>query len=528
MTGEGREETSGPLKGHFRVGKTFTPPMLALVDVHLGNWTRDDLPDMIWPAMLIADKGDAGLEMFMRLQARFGEVLDLLDIPAKSATFDGRLTSIESMDTAHREAIVEAFAPHLRSTGAVSEKILAVLRNYEGFPGAWLLVEPFADLELDITSSESATYLARVLVDLMTDEHKEATLKFATITWRVVARTFSASKELIEEWQVYPRGTTNMAKTDCSIRASFGSMKAMASLNDPGLDERILAWAKDFWAINMRSTPCFLNEDVAPAEQDLTPAGEKESAEPESVDAVDEVLVEWNRFLDGFLGHSELDLYDPARHEVISGLITRATRAVVAHLRSPHFWGGEHGSALTRLLTETEIILTWMSLNGDDSYRAYQAYGDGKAKLHGANLAGLAAEFGDNVPEMLTTAIEHLDKKTGGEWGGQFVPVSVDSTFSGKSMRTMAQQSGLEGLYRHVYQGASSVTHGEWWTVEDYSMQRCRNPLHRFHRVPSMEPVGGNEPLLARYWIDTVSRLISQALEQIVPDEEDKSTGSFE
>ena len=79
----------------------------------------------------------------------------------------------------------------------------------------------------------------------------------------------------------------------------------------------------------------------------------------------------------------------------------------------------------------------------------------------------------------------------------------------------MAQETGREDLYRHVYQLASGVNHGEWWAVQDYDMQRCMNPLHRFHWVPSMEPVGGNEPKLALYWVSKTSTLISMALHQL-------------
>jgi hypothetical protein len=32
------------------------------------------------------------------------------------------------------------------------------------------------------------------------------------------------------------------------------------------------------------------------------------------------------------------------------------------------------------------------------------------------------------------------------------------------------------------------VTHGEWWAIEEYAMQRCANPLHRFHLLPSFRP----------------------------------------
>jgi len=39
--------------------------------------------------------------------------------------------------------------------------------------------------------------------------------------------------------------------------------------------------------------------------------------------------------------------------------------------------------------------------------------------------------------------------------------------------------------YNKIYQPASGVTHGEWWAIEDNVMERCMNPLHRFHLCKS-------------------------------------------
>lgn len=59
--------------------------------------------------------------------------------------------------------------------------------------------------------------------------------------------------------------------------------------------------------------------------------------------------------------------------------------------------------------------------------------------------------------------------------------MSVESTFTGRTLRQMAEEIGDLDRYRFQYQPASAVAHGEWGTIEDYCLQRCANPLHLFH-----------------------------------------------
>ena len=67
--------------------------------------------------------------------------------------------------------------------------------------------------------------------------------------------------------------------------------------------------------------------------------------------------------------------------------------------------------------------------------------------------------------------------------GEEFQDVSLEATFSGISMRQMADEAAMLDVYNLVYQPTSGVVHGEWWAIEDYAMQRCANGS------PAREPV---------------------------------------
>jgi hypothetical protein len=134
-------------------------------------------------------------------------------------------------------------------------------------------------------------------------------------------------------------------------------------------------------------------------------------------------------------------------------------------------------------------------------------------------MLGVNAGMGSRPPPaLLTEAIRHIENSLGGDWGQEFQEVNLEPTFSGLTVRQMAVDSGLEDEYRHVYQSLSGASHGEWWAIEDCAMQRCMNPLHLFHRVPSFDPefpsTAGFAELLAR----RLSDLIELAQSILFPD----------
>ncbi len=55
----------------------------------------------------------------------------------------------------------------------------------------------------------------------------------------------------------------------------------------------------------------------------------------------------------------------------------------------------------------------------------------------------------------------------------------------------MADQVGLLEDYRLIFSPASAAVHGEWGPISQHTLTRCRNPLHRGHRIPQAS--GGKE-----------------------------------
>ena len=119
----GRPLGEGVLAGHYRHGRRFTPPIMAMAGSMANEWVRDDLPDLLWPLCLAALYGDPGLVYYREfqelvIQAAGQERIDELDVAV-----DGRLTSIERIPAEIRDDIIESLRDHHRFEELLPEEI---------------------------------------------------------------------------------------------------------------------------------------------------------------------------------------------------------------------------------------------------------------------------------------------------------------------------------------------------------------------------------------------------------------------
>lgn len=529
----GRLESDGVLAGHYRRGRVFTTPLNSYEGLSPSDWVRDDLPDLLWPVMIAHASGDRAVELFALFQRA---ALDAVGPGAFAANggLDGRVTALEAIAAEHRAAIVDV-ARQDEFAELFPAVVTALALLYDDLPGSWLLADPWPDPAIAL--EDAATDLARAIVGAAMTNN--AIVKTPTLRWQVATGQMHLPPALERELLDFPNDADGRAAAEAAIRSSFLATKGVTALEVAPARNR---WAESFWAQNWHRTDCWpeerddevgdVNADGAasdpppPSERAVDDQTEPTNGEPDieaTADrAVDEAVRLLNYFLNAVLERAlPVDLHDPSKHEVVTGLVVRSARAAIRTLHHPDLWSGEHGSTTMRILVETEIVLRWMQHSGDpDVYRKYQEYGHGKRKLMRRHFDGLLADIAD-PPQFLKDAAVSLENKTGGSWAEEFQDVSVEKTFANRDLRQMAADVGLDDLYRHVFQPTSGVTHGEWWAVEDYAMQRCMNPLHRFHLIPSFAleyPINPDFPKV----IDGHLRACMQAaLEQLAPSDED-------
>jgi len=60
-------------------------------------------------------------------------------------------------------------------------------------------------------------------------------------------------------------------------------------------------------------------------------------------------------------------------------------------------------------------------------------------------------------------------------------------SWSGLGAREMAVEADCESLYKYAYAPFSGATHNMWQHISRFNLKYCENPLHKYHKVPSVE-----------------------------------------
>jgi hypothetical protein len=463
----GRPETSGSLAGYFKRGRRYLPELLAYENFSANDWIRDDLPDLLWPLVEVVVHGDAGARILSDAQTLVLEALSS-ELPVdEMPCFDGRLTSIEAVSIALRESVVSAFASPNVAEQLVGPEMVGVLSLYEGAPGRWLLFDPWRDRLGAVSRDDAVDILREGIVTAIADRHVNALVKSSTLAWLILRGKLSLhDPRSVQALKGYPLDEETRGEADAFILSSFVGFKSIDVSQDPGLAVAQRRWANSFWNANWKLTPCLAIDRGGRAG-----SGSEESIEiamglPNEEELhrlrseLDSVSGE---FLDGaFNPKRHVDLYQPARHEVVCGLVARAFRLVGAALSVPEQWSADYASGLMRTIAETEITIRWMDQQEQESgFERYVSYGQGRRVLMRRIIEQAASSLPSPAARNAAGLVSTLAERSGGEWDEQFLEVSTETTFASISLRAMAEETGTLDLYRHVFQNSSGVVHGE-------------------------------------------------------------------
>lgn len=518
------------MAGHVRKGRVYKSPLAATGTLTIGNSFKDDLPDLLWPALVLAEQGNDSIHRLVRWQKAVQDGLAAHgETTLVAESLDGRLTHLAVLSARFPDA-AELIVAEATRYGLLSESVRRVLGSYPYIPAPWLAgqgeVHPPELAELHLIRS--------ALLGVLQDGHRDALLKCLR-TWSTVqAGTFRSDERTIDILKNYPGDLSTRSAADTAVRAMWGAHKSAVLVDDPNHFDEAIKWARVFWGANSMTSRCIRKRELQ-GEGDLgVSEGVSEVEEMSQIDLSSEdaaaatpipadgahlrrlTMDLLSSFVEA-LETAPARLYDNERQEVISGLVTRAGRDLVAVLTAPDLWSMEHGAHIVRVLVETKIYLHWMAQQDPSIYREFQEYGAGKAKLYARIIDEVPAEarkagFQEAIEEFERLSHNHdiLDHRV----------VDTRDTFAGgKSIRAMAQETALLDFYRQTYSLASGVAHSEWWSIETHAMERCLNVLHGLHLIPSLSlSFGGNVPL-ASSWVDQFYSLVRLALDILGTDD---------
>jgi hypothetical protein len=502
------------MAGHVRVGRRYMPQLAAAGVLHLGDWIRDDLPDLLWPALLLAHRGTQEAQGFVLWQqAVQSDLRGEVDTKELGECLDGRLTGLERLVRSYpaAEPIVKLQAERL---DLLPQPVADVLSSYPERPAAWLV-----DGDLRAPRRDDIVFVATALTEAIRDGHREAVIKCLSIWSAVQAGTFRSDPETIELLKPYPNDLASLSRADSVVRASWGATKSALLHKDSSRFDESICWAKVFWGVNSMTTACVRRSDIDAPADEATKTGHEAAdgihESPTNGEHLQQLAMDLVASYIEALETAPSRLYDQERQEVHSGLVARAGREVIAVLGCSDLWCVEHGSHVTRVIVEVRIYLQWMATQDSAIYRQFQDYGSGKAKLYARIL--------DEVPDEarihgFNDAVEELERLGHNDHVIDYRVVDTGDSFGGKSLRAMAEECGLLDLYRHAYYLASGVTHSEWWSVETHAMERCLNVLHRGHLIPSMSLNSASNVALAQSWVDLLYALIRVSLQVLDTD----------
>lgn len=411
------------------------------------------------------------------LREKYGD----MDKVPKDIHFNGTLVSFDAVPEDLRQTIIERLKARYLYERAFPVEFSVSLVKYENPPGRWLWEYPrpqggFSDERKQMADEQ----LAKTIDDCWSGRNQNS-------TWAKMGLTsagFSSGRTLItrsmaDDWGAllprYPYDLTEdeTKRVESSMRAMYLAMSTLLP------EEKRVAtdvWAKEFWRRNWSLYEC--------TEDESTPS-EHEDDEKEMIKYHKQLQARFADLTEKFFkaASADPDLYDPVRHEVLSGIVSRSRRAVTIVLGNPMMWSSEHGSGVVRALVEARIVLKWLLHKNDSSlYIKFQEYGRGHLKLLKLHLEAYVDKQEDPNQELIANIAE-LDSVVNRDISEEFQNISIEPNFAGTSVRKMAEEVGMADDYRFLFAPASSAFHGEWPALDQFALVQCQNPMHRGHRI---------------------------------------------
>jgi Family of unknown function (DUF5677) len=464
-----RAQTSG-LSKHTQKGNQFLPPLAELPATQV-PWIPDLLPEMFWFDSLLAHKTGPSPYTIQR------ETLDVLDryVDAQAAgVLTGTVSSFSLVPESSRVDAVRALIDSGVYEHAFPADFIQGMLLYPECPMHWILAGWNESHRVD--PDVGIPYLKGAVTRLFPGHgHLSSQCRVLTFTRIFVhGRITIPDKPVFSE--ILPRYPHRVTEEEANeVESDFRAMFA-AFWGSP--DFITTDWPKHFWRHSYAVSAC--EQPIAAVE-----------VVDEVVEATDQALMSVKHAFDKLAGawklaagEAALDIYAPERDEVFFGLLSRQFRLFKAMLTSPTMWSSGIARMMLRVMADTQILLTWLIQQNDPAkFQRFRKYSLGKLKLYKLHLEGLASESGLDAADIEEELADQINEEI---WE-ELLPIDVGNVFGATTTRAMADASGLGDLYRLIFNPGSADVHGDWVSLTAYDLNRCVNPLHRFHRLPRFQ-----------------------------------------
>lgn len=453
----GKMETK--LSDHKREKKKLTPPFLQIGNIAKSSWIDDRLPEMLWAILAIGNLQREHALDFFRHIAKFVE--------SNSDCYDVTLTGISKFSEKKREEFIK----HMTSWSPGMKEILRPLLLFPDLPAIVEWKKELNKPEEKVDWEKVAEGVAKTFWH----QSQEATdCRWIKIFSAILGGNIKfprAMEETIREIFEYPnRG--DMRKVRPTIRA----FEMTPNPKEKDIEKE---WPKGFWKYCFDHTGCMpehvLNKKIENRKKELAEESEKARKH-----YFDETIKLRDKLIDHTLQTAITSSID-ARHEASFGLALYSLTLFIeiVFYRAPL---SITGRLALRALAEAQITFAYLLKKEKEEpkvWEDYRGYGTGQAKLIYLKLQELA-----EMPNAID--FDQLDYVANEDAWIEFTPINLghwDST----DLRKMSEEVGLKELYDQFYNYTSGYMHANWAAVREAVYQRCINPLHRYHRVPTFD-----------------------------------------
>ncbi len=216
-------ERSGPLAGHVRKGRVYKSPLAATGMLHIADWVRDDLPDLLWPVLVLSDLGTSAGVRFVRWQkAVQDDLAGKAEVTFVAECLDGRLTSLDRLVARVPDAVTVVTA-RAKEHDLLAKAVTSVLDSYTHRPAAWL-----TGYEAAAPGQDQISFLGGAVLEVLTDGHREAVIQCLLVWAEVQAGIFAADDATFKLLKPYPNDPRTRSRADSAVRAIWGAHRRLA------------------------------------------------------------------------------------------------------------------------------------------------------------------------------------------------------------------------------------------------------------------------------------------------------------
>jgi len=453
---EKKERLESNLNEHKRVRKELIPP-LAELNFKFSSWINERMPNMLWAILASEFWPREKTLLFFRHVGRF--VNDNKDCN------DVTLTGVVKYTDENKEHFIK----HVVSWSRDTKDMLRPMMLFDMLPSRsnWE-----KHLEKAVPEKDWARLGDAILKALWHQSDEATDCRWVKVLCKMLGGKLhfaETMKETPREFIEYPNyGDIQHARAMIrSIEISVGTRET----------EGELSWPEDFWKTCFEKTCCFpeKNRIVEKLDADIW-SKQREHYVNETQSTRIAII---NHFCDTCSNTG----INP-RHEACFGFALYAFTLFTDII----FYQLDYalsGRLILRSLIECLIVFRYL-LDKDDIelWKSYRAYGIGQAKL-----IYLKQKEAGKVPESIE--LNELENLVNEDQWLEFVPINLGN-WDNTDLRKMSEEAGLKEIYDRYYNWTSGFVHGNWFAIRASVFERCFNPLHRLHRLPTRELPMGN------------------------------------